>query len=245
MSSQAAFGINGRFLTQPVTGVQRYARNVIAAMDLALAQKGISAPIIAPVNTRDPALSMLPLIAAGPLQGHLWEQATLPSRWRERLLNLCNTAPAMKADQVVCIHDANIFVTSESYSTAFRIMYSTLHRALAQRVARLSTVSHYSAQQIARHLQVKASEIAVLPNGHEHALAWEPTQAELAPALFERHPEMGERRFVLALGSRARHKNFSCCSTSRRGSPKWASTSSSQAAAPASLRPKNCRQSIT
>jgi hypothetical protein len=30
MSNSADFGVNGRYLTQSVTGVQRYARNVIA-----------------------------------------------------------------------------------------------------------------------------------------------------------------------------------------------------------------------
>src|SRR4051812_23860898 len=99
MSSTPSFGINGRFLTQPVTGVQRYARNVISAMNAALSDLGANAPIIAPPSAPDPGFSAMPLISAGPLAGHPWEQTVLPSRWRGRLLNLCNTAPAAKADQ--------------------------------------------------------------------------------------------------------------------------------------------------
>ena len=119
MSSTLSFGVNGRFLTQPVTGVQRYARNVITAMNAALSDLGAKASIIAPRSASDPGLSTMPLLSAGPLAGHAWEQTVLPAQWRGRLLNLCNTAPAVKADQVVCIHDANVFVAPESYGRAF------------------------------------------------------------------------------------------------------------------------------
>ena len=48
MSLSAGFGVNGRFLTQSLTGVQRYARNVSTAMNRVLAARGKEAPIIAP-----------------------------------------------------------------------------------------------------------------------------------------------------------------------------------------------------
>lgn len=208
MSAELSFGVNGRFLTQPITGVQRYARNVISAMNAALAQTGTTANIVAPAAAEDPVYAAMPLIRVGPFNGHLWEQTTLPMHSRGRLLNLCNTAPAMKSDQVVCIHDANIFVAPESYSTAFRKIYTTLHRSLVNRAARITTVSAYSASQMARYLPVEARDIAILPNGHEHALAWDPALAPIAPRLFAENPTLFERRFVLALGSRARHKNL-------------------------------------
>lgn len=208
MSSIPSFAVNGRFLTQPVTGVQRYARNVVSAMNLALSELESNAPIIAPRSASDPGFSAMPLISAGPLAGHPWEQIVLPSKWRGRLLNLCNTAPAAKADQVVCIHDANVFVAPESYGSAFRAYYRTLQRLLARRAARIATVSSYSASQIARHLPVRASDIAVLPNGHEHALAWDPALARIGRSLMPGESEYSQRRFVLALGSRARHKNL-------------------------------------
>ena len=45
-------------------------------------------------------------------------------------------------------------------------------------------------------------DIMVLPNGHEHALLWDPARAMLPAGTGL------ERPFVLALGSRARHKNL-------------------------------------
>lgn len=204
----APFAVNGRFLTQPTTGVQRYARQVVAAMDESLAARGESAPILVPAGADDPGHASMPLRPCGPFGGHLWEQLVLPSRCPGRLLNLTNTGPAAKRDQVVCIHDANVFLAPYAYGRGFRTAYHTLQPLLARRSARITTVSAFSAEQIAAHLPIAASQIAVLPNGHEHALAWRPEAARIAPAMLGRrdHPE---RPYILALGSRAKHKNLS------------------------------------
>lgn len=207
MSSAENVAINARFLTQPVTGVQRYALNVVGALNTALAGIGTTIPLLAPTGTTDPGLVALPITEIGPLAGHAWEQLTLPARWPGRLLSLCNTGPVAKADQIVCIHDANVFTAPESYGRGFRTAYRTLQPLLARRAARITTVSEASARQIARHLGLDAEKIAILPNGHEHALLWDPARATVARDVLDRLDAAG-RRFVLAIGSRARHKNL-------------------------------------
>ncbi|MFS2155237.1 glycosyltransferase [Rhizobium sp. Rhizsp42] len=198
--------INGRFLTQDLTGVQRYARNIVTAMDM---QAGAEhAVLIAPQPSSELSLQRLRSEARGRLTGHAWEQVELPlfSSGR-KLLNLCNTAPALKGDQLVCIHDANIFAAPQSYSRSFRALYHTLQPLLVRRSLRVATVSHAAARQLARYLPVREAEIAVLPNGHEHALRWDPSLARAAPAFLATRSAM--RPFILALGSRAIHKNLS------------------------------------
>lgn len=208
MSAGALFAVNGRFLTQNATGVQRYAANVVHALDRALAAADARATIIAPSGTPDPGFSHMSLVQSGALSGHPWEQITLPTQWHGRLLNLCNTAPATKADQIVCIHDANVFTTPDSYSRAFRTVYQTLQPLLVRRSARIATVSHAAARQITRHLPIRLEDIVVLPNGHEHALGWDPALAQIAPGFIAEAFGRSDRRFILALGSRARHKNL-------------------------------------
>lgn len=207
MSNSALFAVNGRFLTQSPTGVQRYASNVVRALDRALAADK-RAVIIAPSAAPDPGLGQIPLMRTGGLRGHAWEQIALPLQWQGRILNLCNTAPACRSDQIVCIHDANIFTAPDSYSGAFRMAYRTLQPLLARRSARIATVSHAAARQIARYLPVRLEEIAVLPNGHEHALSWDPTLARAAKRFVADSFAGNDRRFILALGSKARHKNL-------------------------------------
>jgi glycosyltransferase involved in cell wall biosynthesis len=208
MSATATYAINGRFLTQNTTGVQRYAFNVVRALNKELSAANVRAAIIAPVGTSDPGLSHMPVLDSGHLSGHAWEQVTLPARWPGRLLNLCNTAPAFKADQIVCIHDANIFAAPDSYGRAFRALYHTLQPLLVKRSARITTVSQAAARQIARHLPISVEKITVLPNGHEHALSWDPTLAQIAPRFIAKTSGQSNRPFILALGSRARHKNL-------------------------------------
>jgi glycosyltransferase involved in cell wall biosynthesis len=198
------FAINGRFLTQDVTGVQRYARHVLTAMDPLLASKAQTAQIFAPFGAEDLQLAALPQISTGGLGGHGWEQLVLPGKWPGRLLNLCNTAPVAKNNQIICIHDANVFVYGQSYSAAFRHYYGWLQSLVTRRSLRITTVSDASARQIARHLPVRAADIATMPNGHEHALAWDPELARIGPAMLGNR----QRKFILAVGSQARHKNL-------------------------------------
>lgn len=208
MSTGIEFGINGRFLTQPVTGVQRYARSVIGAMDKVLGEAGTRVPILAPRGAKDPGLAAMPLVHAGPFGGQAWEQSTLPQACTGRLLNLCNTAPAAKTDQIVCVHDANIFLTPEAYGRSFRTFYRILQPILARRAARITTVSAFSARQIAQHLSLNVTDIAVLPNGHEHVLSWDPALAEVAARAFAETGGAPARPFILTIGSRSQHKNL-------------------------------------
>lgn len=209
MTASVPFAINGRFLGQPQTGVQRYALNTVKAIGEALGA-GARPRLLAPRSTSSEALDAqkFEIIAAGPLSGHLWEQCTLPFLAEGRLLNLCNTAPIAKSNQVVCIHDANVFTMPESYGRAFREYYRSLQPLIARRSAAVATVSQSSARQIARHLQIPLDSIAVLYNGHEHALDWNPERGQEAQRFYAQHFGSGTRGYVLALGSRAKHKNI-------------------------------------
>lgn len=206
--SDVEFAVNGRFLTQDITGVQRYARNVVLHLDEILKTRSTSAPILAPHTALDPELERMPLVKIGRATGHAWEQFVLPMRWNGHLLNLCNTAPALKSKQVVCIHDANVYIKPESYSLAFKSYYRFLQSLIVRGSAKITTVSSNSAAQIAKHLSLNYSQITVLPNGHEHALAWKPELAKTAPSIIARPDGTRERPFVLAIGSQAEHKNM-------------------------------------
>lgn len=197
------FAINGRFLTQPVTGVQRYAREVTLALDDILHALGRRARLLVPETLEAaPRYAAIDVVRVGGVAGHLWEQTILPWRARAPLLGLCNTGPLVTGRQVVCIHDANVHLQPDSYGRGFRLLYRALQPALARRSACVATVSHAAARQIADVLPISAASIAVLPNGHEHVLRWDSRRSTLLKA------DPPKRPFVLMLGSRARHKNM-------------------------------------
>ncbi|MGU3330859.1 glycosyltransferase [Methylobacterium mesophilicum] len=208
MSQIENFGINGRFLAQSPTGVQRYALNVSLALSSILSNRSLKLPLLVPAGTDDPHIPNLPIKMVGRSGGHVWEQLDLPRAWPDRLLNLCNTAPAFKAEQIVCIHDANVFLAAQSYNFSFRAFYRMLQPTIARRSARIATVSKFSAEQIAKYLSIREADIVVLPNGHDHVHKWNPKNSIKVPLLLNQSFERAHRPFVLALGSQARHKNL-------------------------------------
>jgi glycosyltransferase involved in cell wall biosynthesis len=202
-SKTLAFGINGRFLTKSVTGVQRYGREIVSALDEMLKGERHAISLFAPKDAaRILPLETIAFESIGPGSGHAWEQCTLPLRGRVPLLNLCNTAPAFGFNRVVCIHDANVFLAPDSYGTAFRALYKTLQPWISRRSTFVTTVSRDAASKIAQFLNIPLNRITVVPNGHEHALRWDASRSKLY------RTQRSHRPYILILGSLARHKNI-------------------------------------
>jgi glycosyltransferase involved in cell wall biosynthesis len=197
--------INGRFLTQRMTGVQRFATEIVAAAD-ALAARGAwpKARLLCPPGARDAGLAAFAAEAVGRRRGQAWEQFDLPrALGGDFLLNLGNTAPLLTgAGQAVVIHDAGAFDTPESYSFAFRTWYRALQRGLARRGARLLTVSEFSRGRIAAALGVAPETIGVVPESGEHMLRIAADEGVLARCGLE------AGRYALVVGNPAAHKNL-------------------------------------
>jgi len=201
----SAIAINGRFLTQRTTGVQRVAAELVRALDV-LAAEGKAPPmrVIAPHGAAAPWLRHIGLQHAGQGGGQVWEQRALPVAARgAMLLNLGNTAPILAGrTQAVVIHDAGAFDTPDSYSFAFRSWYRVLHRALVLRGARIITVSEFSRARLAHWLRIDPARIGVIPEGAEHILR-EPADT----AVLARHG-LKPGCYALAVGTGAAHKNL-------------------------------------
>jgi hypothetical protein len=147
--------INGRFLDQPLTGVQRYALEMCRAIDHMIA-------------TRHPAVDGLNFLAARPrsgmapypfrhieevrfgrVSGYAWEQIELP--WHTRsavLINLCNLCPLLGTRNVTVVADANVWLIPDNYSLPFRSIYRVLIPLGIRRSDDWVTMSQYSASQL-------------------------------------------------------------------------------------------------
>lgn len=191
--------VNARFLTQKVTGVQRFAAEVTRALAASGTKPRLLAPRDAPARFGD-----LPVEHVGTRAGQAWEQLDLPRAAGDAmLLNLGNTAPLLRgARQAVVIHDAGVFDTPESYSFSFRAWYRALHLALPRRGARIVTVSEFSRGRLAARLRLDPARIGVMPEGGEHVLR-QPAE----PEVLARHG-LVRRGYALAVGTRAAHKNL-------------------------------------
>jgi glycosyltransferase involved in cell wall biosynthesis len=200
------WGINGRFLTQRVTGVQRYAYEIVMALDALLAQdedlaRRLAMCLIVPPGSKRPALERIGYRQTGWGKGHAWDQLVLPFCARAGLLNLGNFGPMLGPNPIVCIHDANVYIEPDSYSRAFRMAYRVLLPLIGRRARRIGTVSRFSADALVRYGVCLAEKIFIAPNGHEHVFRWDASRAA-SPLILKL-----KRPFVMLLGSAAKHKN--------------------------------------
>jgi glycosyltransferase involved in cell wall biosynthesis len=200
--------INGRFATQPMTGVQRYAFEVVTALDKLLrdnrdAAERLAMRLIVPSAARAvPSLANIDVRQASFGTGHAFDQLVMPIHGiGAGMLSLGNLGPVASRRHIVCIHDANTFIMPDSYSRSFGLAYRTLLPLIGGRASRVATVSSFSASMLTKYGVCSQEKLFIAPNGHEHVLRWDAKRAQL-PAF--RRPD---RPFVLLLGSRAKHKN--------------------------------------
>ena len=196
--------INGRFLLQPVTGVQRYARELVGALDdLLQAQMGVAVEVYMPrMPAAVPRWKNIGLHVAGKLRGHAWEQFELPRLSAGQVL-FCpgNTAPAAsllsRQKVVVCVHDLSYKYFPEAYSRAFRLLYGALIPLVLRRADAIVTVSESERLAITRYYPFAASRLVAIQNGGRGR------PAEQAPAV-----PASIKGYVLYVGSLSKRKNF-------------------------------------
>ena len=202
--------VNGKFCAQRTTGVQRYARCALQALDARLAARSAASrwTLLLPAGATAPALRAIAIRHVpwrGPGALHGWEQLALPRAARGGLLlNLTGSAPAWGAPTQLCVlHDAAPFDQPQAYTAAYAIWYRWLFGRLARRpTTRLVTVSAFSQERLAAALSVPPERFTVAPGGAGHFDGMLADAAALAAHGLDRQP------FVLAVGSRHATKNL-------------------------------------
>jgi glycosyltransferase involved in cell wall biosynthesis len=201
--------INGRFLGRRATGVDRFAFEAIRALDQMIELgdplvAGLRAEIVVPealAGLTNP-FRHVTLRASGKGGGARWEQLALPRAAQGRLLlNLCNSGPLLYRRQVTVLHDAAPTRVPDSYSRSFVAWYRLMAPGLGRISQRVITVSEFSRRELCDAYRIPAAKIGVVPESGEHMLRVQPDDSSATVAL-------GERPFVLAVGSLNRHKNF-------------------------------------
>lgn len=199
--------INGRFLEQSTTGVQRFAANVVLALDRVVSEAGGSQSVrflLAVPGACQTALELesIETCRVGRTRGVLWEQLELPLfAGNGLILNLCNVGPWFSGRHVTVIHDMAAFSTPANYRPLFRWWYRLLLPRLASTAKRVVTVSRFSASELIRYLQLDGDVVRVVSEGHQHI-----SRIEADTRILDRL-KLADRRFFLAVASRAKNKN--------------------------------------
>lgn len=198
--------INGRFLTQKITGVQRYAYHLVKEIDF-LIEKGeidkkkFQFKILAPKNIiQKMELKHIPIKKVGFLKGHLWEQLELPFYLKNRILFcLGNTAPLislfLNRKVIVTVHDLGFKYFPENYRFLFRFFYSIIIPIILKYAWAIITVSESEKKMISKRYPFGKNKIFAISQGG-----------------FLENPEspveIKEKNYLLYVGSLAKKKNL-------------------------------------
>lgn len=205
MASSPKYCINGRFLTRPITGVDRYAREIVRELD-GLLDKG-EAVLLLPVDC-DPVdweeTNSIEVRHFGSHLGHAWEQIDL-ARFAYRhnllLLNLCNTAPFFNPG-IVCIHDMNVRANPSFYGWKFRLYYRFMFWFLTKNAKIILTVSRFSKSEIEKYYPVTSGKVEIAPCAWQHI-----EDISEDDSVLQRNG-LKDREYYFAMSSLAPNKNL-------------------------------------
>jgi len=192
--------INGRFLTRPITGVERYAYMTCKA----LAEMGIDFTIICP---KTPIMSCyevsnFPIIHYGVGQSHLWEQFVLPFFFIGKkdylLFSFAGLGSILIRNKVMTIHDLSFLENSKWFSQSYYWWYKLMTPLAVWTSKHIITVSEFSKKEILRYYPfIKEKNISIAYNAADEKFFHFHTQKTIP-----------EKPFVLTVSSLDPRKNY-------------------------------------
>ena len=162
--------INSRFLTQNITGVQRFAIEISKQLKK---QLGDNVQLVSPKNIIHNDLAKeLDVKVIGNKTGHLWEQLDLPKYLKSidspLVLNLANTAPLFYNNKMTVVHSLS-FSFKKWNSLKFYYFYKFLIPLVLKTSKHVFTVSDYTLNEIVKYypnIKNLQTRMSVVYNGH-------------------------------------------------------------------------------
>ncbi|HAT1603502.1 TPA: glycosyltransferase family 4 protein [Raoultella ornithinolytica] len=193
--------INGRFLTQQITGVQRFALEISKGLELLHSDMVFLVPDLnALIDENYKSIFNIKEIKGG--GGHYWEQVTLPLFLKKNnnpvLINLCNTAPVLYKNQIVTHHDVTYIRYPQSFPFKFRVLYRLLTPLALRNARKVITVSEFSKKEICSVYKVNSEKVYVIHNA----------VSSIFTSITPSRDQVNERPYLLAVSSQNYHKNF-------------------------------------
>ncbi|MDB5013906.1 MAG: glycosyl transferase group 1, partial [Daejeonella sp.] len=158
--------INGKYLTQRLTGVQRYAYELTNCLIKNEKNVRVLVPEFLDINSID--LPTESIIKTGKSTNTtLWEQFDLPrflGKTNNLLINFCNTGPIFNKNQFVCIHDMSYLENPKWFSKSFYYYYKFMIPKIARISNHILTVSEFSKAELQSKLGLNHDKVSVIYN---------------------------------------------------------------------------------
>ncbi len=204
MNSKTLY-INGNFLSQPITGVQRFGNEVLKELDSLAASDAIE--IVVLTNNKaipNPHIyKNIRVKKIGITNGKIWEQLDLfIYTFGKPLVTFASGAPVFKLNQYFTIHDTAIYDEPAAFTVLYRTWYKLLNAIITLSAKKVFTVSVFSSSRLQKILHISKSRIQIVYSGGDHIV-----NVGEDVSVLNRLPT--GKKYVLAVGSLNPNKNFS------------------------------------
>ncbi len=157
--------INGRFLSQKMTGVHRYAYEMCCALHRA----DFKFVVVAPKKILLNYICPFQIIQVGRTTSHIWEQFELPFYVRKHykksiLINFTGTGSLFHKNIVSTIHDLSFLENPKWFSKSYYLFYRYLTPMVVKKAKKIITVSNFSKKEIITRLEVQKDKVVVVYN---------------------------------------------------------------------------------
>lgn len=188
--------VNARFLTQNMTGVQRFALEICQELLKLRHDLVFLVPNVENIAILERSF---PVQVVGKKNGFYWEQIELPKFLKKQgnhlLINLCNRAPIFYKNNIIVLHDVIFKRYPKTVSLGFGLFYKFMVPNLIKRAKKILTVSQFSKQEILYFYPKYHRDIKVIYNA---------VDKKFRPHYDNHHNEL----YLLAVSSDFSHKNF-------------------------------------
>ncbi len=196
--------INGKFLEQSVTGVQRVGIELVKELDKIV--KPNEMQLVTPQRTRTHLeLTNIPIISIGNKSGNRWVQTDFAKYVKKRgdmPLTITGLPPITNPGFFVA-HDAIFRRCPESYDWKFRLSYEFSYKVGLKRAKQLFTVSEYSRDEMSKIYHIMPDRFIIIYNSSDQLLKEEHRDISLGKW------GLVTGEYYLSVGSKNTHKNQS------------------------------------
>ncbi len=160
--------INGKYLSQTTTGVQRYAKEVVWQFEIDNFFREYEFVVVCPENASIPEGFNHIKYVKIKRKGYFFEQISLPRFLKKNkakyLLNLCNLAPLRFAGATV-VHDLNIVDNKKYYGFLYRNIVKFITKRNIKKYRPVFTVSEFSKKRITEYFKIDSNRVVVTKCG--------------------------------------------------------------------------------
>ena len=201
--------INGLFLTQRITGIQRYALGITKELDKIVGDKHIKIIVPQSYNGGKIKLENIDVVRYGKRSGLVWEQTDFHRyllKNKVKSINFCNVCPIGVYPGITVIHDlmfkkylrdkSNVRIKLSHIWHTFIADYAIKHEKY------IVTPSYFSRREIIKDYPIYATKIRVISNGWEH-------MKQILPSVDwnVRFPMLKSGNYYFSISTRSKQKN--------------------------------------